>query len=214
MSFDRFYNKEECFWGLSPDPTLVENINEIPVGKTLDLGVGEGRNALYLAHKGFQVTGIDISTKAIEKFLNLAENRDLKVDGIAMNIKDFDFQPSTYTLIVSHATLHFLKRSEVYKIINDLKSSVSPGGYVYIEDFTVEDPGYQRAKKILEEVEENTFYSTKIGSYIFYFKTNELKNMFNNFEIKTYREGIFTDQGHGSQGPHKHGEVQLFGKKL
>ena len=59
--FNRQYAEEKCLWGLAPDPLLVENIEVIPVGKALDLGCGEGRNALYLAYKGFQVTGIDLS---------------------------------------------------------------------------------------------------------------------------------------------------------
>jgi len=74
--FDREYSEEECLWGLSPSPILIENIGEVPVGKALDLGVGEGRNAIFLARKGFYVTGIDISSKSVEKFLNLAKKED------------------------------------------------------------------------------------------------------------------------------------------
>src|SRR3989304_1831152 len=97
--FERLYAEEECLWGLSPDPLLVKNIEKIPVGKALDLGVGEGRNALYLAHKGFHVTGADVSPKAIEKFLDIAKKRGLTVEGLVMDIRDFEFKLNVYNLV-------------------------------------------------------------------------------------------------------------------
>ncbi|MFQ5621700.1 MAG: methyltransferase domain-containing protein [Candidatus Nanoarchaeia archaeon] len=211
--FERQYAEEECLWGLSPDPLLVENIEEIPVGKALDLGVGEGRNALFLAHKGFQVTGIDISSKAIEKFLELAKEKGLIPEGLVMDIRDFEFRPDAYNLIVATATLHFLRRKEVYEITSKIIRSITPGGYVYIKDFTVDDPSYQTAKKRLKQIEKNTFYSPKLFSYLYFFSHNELKGMFKDFEIKVYKEEISTDSGHGKSGPHKHGIALLFAKK-
>lgn len=211
--FERRYAEKECLWGLSSDPLLVENIEEIPVGKALDLGVGEGRNALFLAQKGFQVTGIDISSKAIEKFLDLAKERGLAVEGLVMDIRDFEFKPSAYNLIVATATLHFLRKEEVYEITSKIIRSIAPGGYVYIVDFTVNDPSYQTAKKRLKQIEENTFYSPKLFAYLYFFSHNELKGMFKDFKIKAYKEKFFTDPGHGKKGPHKHGVALLFAKK-
>lgn len=192
---------------------LVENIEEIPVGKALDLGVGEGRNALYLAHKGFQVTGVDVSPKAVEKFLNLAEERGLTVEGLVVDIRDFEFKPNLYNLVVASATLHFFRKSEVYEIISKVIKSITIGGYVYIDDFTVDDPSYQTAKKKLKQIDKGTFYSSKLSSYLYFFSHKELKEIFSDFEVKAYKEEIITDPGHGKAGPHKHGVVQLLAKK-
>jgi len=211
--FERHYAEEKCLWGLSPDPLLVEHIEEIPVGEALDLGVGEGRNALYLAQKGFQVTGIDASPKAIEKFLNLSEARGLKVEALVMDMRDFEFRPNVYSLVVASATLHFFKKSEVYGIVSKIIRSIVPGGYVYIEDFTVDDPSYQTAKERLKQIEENTFYSSRLSSYVYFFSHNELRNMFKDFEIRVYKEEILTDPGHGNTGPHEHGAVMLLATK-
>jgi len=211
--FERQYVEEECLWGLSPDPLLAKNIEEVPVGKALDLGVGEGRNALYLAHKGFKVTGIDVSPRAIEKFLDLAKERGLTVEGLVMDMLDFEFKPAVYNLVVATGTLHFLRKSEVYGMISKIIRSINLGGYVYIKDFTVNDPSYQTIKKRLKEIEENTFYSPKRFSYLYFFSHNELKEMFKDFEIKAYTEKIIRDPGHGKTGPHKHGAVLLFAKK-
>ena len=166
-----------------------------------------------MAHKGFQVTGIDISAKAIEKFLSLAKERGLMVEGSVMDIRDCEFKPNAYNLIVASATLHFLRKSEVCEIISKIIKSITPEGYVHIEDFTIDDPSYQRARERLREVEENTFYSSKLSSYVYFFSHNELKRLFKDFEIKAYKEEIMTDPGHGKAGPHKHGMVLLFAKK-
>lgn len=211
--FERQYGEKKCLWGLSPRPLLIKNIGEVPVGKALDLGVGEGRNALFLAREGFHVTGIDISPKSIEKFLDLAKERGLTVEGLVMDILDFEFTPDAYNLIVATNTLHFLRKEEVYEITSKIIRSIAPGGYVYIEDFTVNDPSYKTAKKRLKQIEENTFYSPKIFSYLYFFSHNELKRTFKDFEIKIYKEDIFADPGHGKSGPHKHCVALLFAKK-
>lgn len=212
-AFDKQYAEEKCLWGLSPDQALVESIGEIRVGKALDLGVGEGRNALYLAHKGFQVTGIDLSPEAISKFLDLAEERGLTVEGLAMDIRDFEFKPGVYNLVIAAATLHFLRRSDVYDVIAKVTRTIAFGGYVYIADFTVDDPGYQFAKEKLKRIEENTFYSPRLSSYVHFFRHNELKEAFEGFQVKAYKEEIITDPGHGKTGPHKHGMVLLLAQK-
>lgn len=212
--FERQYGEERCLWGLSPSPLLIKNIEEVPVGKALDLGVGEGRNALFLARKGFHVTGIDISPKSIEKFLDLAKESGLTVEGLVMDILDFEFTPAAYNLIVATNTLHFLRKEEVCEITSKIIRSIAPGGYVYIEDFTVNDPSYQNAKKRLKQIEENTFCSRNRSSYLYFFSHNELKEMFKDFEIKAYKEEIITDPGHGKSGPHKHGVALLFAKKI
>ncbi len=212
--FDKKYAEEECLWGLSPDSILVENIREIPVGNALDIGCGEGRNALYLAHKGFQVTGIDVSQEAIRKFVGLAKERGLTVEGLVMDIRDFEFKPNTYSVVIASATLHFLKKSEVHEMLFKIIDSTVLGGYVCIEDFTIDDPSYSVAKERCEQIEENTFYSKKLSSYLYFFSHNELKEIFKDFKIEAYKEETIIDSGHGKDGhPHKHGMVQLFAEK-
>ena len=49
--WDEFYKGAECAWGLEPDWELRAYLEVIPKGKALDLGIGEGRNALFLAKK-------------------------------------------------------------------------------------------------------------------------------------------------------------------
>lgn len=211
--FEREYAEKECLWGLSPDPLLVANIRDIPVGEALDLGTGEGRYALFLAENGFRVTGIDMSSRAIMKFLNIANKRKLRVEGLVMDVRNFEFKPSAYNFIVASHVLHFFGKKDVYELVSKIIRSLVPGGYVYIVDFTMSDPSFKVAKKALKQTEENTFYSPKLSSYVYFFSHNEMKNMFDGFDMKVYKEDVILTPGHGDIGPHKHGVVLLLAKK-
>ena len=68
------YKEQDCLWGLEPNKYVVQIPKIIKSGKVLDIGVGEGRNALFLAKQGFEVLGIDILKEAVNKFLKSAKN--------------------------------------------------------------------------------------------------------------------------------------------
>lgn len=72
------YKRKDYLWGIKPNRFVIKVPELIRGGSVLDIGVGEGRNAFFLAEKGFEVTGIDISKEAIVKFLDLAQKKKHK----------------------------------------------------------------------------------------------------------------------------------------
>ena len=70
--WDKKYERSELVWGAPPNELLVEYATALPHGKALDLACGEGRNALWLATRGWEVTGIDNSAVAIDKARTIA----------------------------------------------------------------------------------------------------------------------------------------------
>ncbi|MDV6266787.1 class I SAM-dependent methyltransferase [Rhodococcus globerulus] len=70
--WDKKYERSELVWGAPPNELLVEYATALPHGKALDLACGEGRNALWLATRGWEVTGIDYSAVAIDKARTIA----------------------------------------------------------------------------------------------------------------------------------------------
>lgn len=64
---------------LSPEGSLVENIKYLKNGSLLDVACGDGRNSIFLLEKGFKVTGIDFSSRALERLENFAVRKNLKV---------------------------------------------------------------------------------------------------------------------------------------
>lgn len=72
-AWDARYADADLVWGSEPNQFVREQCQSIPVGVAVDLGCGEGRNALWLARLGWKVTGIDYSSVAIERARALAE---------------------------------------------------------------------------------------------------------------------------------------------
>ena len=73
------YRKVNLLWGLRPDSVLQSYCSLIPEGTVLDLGVGEGRNAIPFAQMGHAVEGIDISPTAVERCLSRARDAGYRV---------------------------------------------------------------------------------------------------------------------------------------
>lgn len=71
ISFDENYRDSGCYWGEEPSSPVKGILDYISSGEALVLGVGEGRNALFLAKNGFKVVGVDKSREGIKKFLKL-----------------------------------------------------------------------------------------------------------------------------------------------
>jgi SAM-dependent methyltransferase len=76
-AWDKRYAEAEMVWSLEPNEFVVEYLSDLPVGKMLDLGGGEGRNALWFASRGWHVENSDFSAVAVEKFLQRAEREGL-----------------------------------------------------------------------------------------------------------------------------------------
>lgn len=76
-AWDLRYAEAEMVWSLEPNEFVVEYLSHLPAGKMLDLGGGEGRNALWFASRGWRVENSDFSAVAIGKFLQRAEHEGL-----------------------------------------------------------------------------------------------------------------------------------------
>ena len=72
-SWNRRYATSELIWTAEPNRFLVEEVADLPPGRALDLGAGEGRNAVWLASRGWQVTAVDFSCVGLDKARRLAD---------------------------------------------------------------------------------------------------------------------------------------------
>ena len=185
------YEKSNCLWGLEPNKYVTQIPKIIKSGKVLDIGVGEGRNALFLAKKGFEVTGIDISKEAVDKFLKFAKKENLDVKGIVSDIVDFDFNQN-YDVIICVATLHLVSKDKVIETIKKIKNYTKNNGINLITVFTKKDIEYKEYPDL------------------YFFDENELKELYKDWQILEY--GNYTkNETHGK--PHKHHIYVLIAKK-
>ncbi|MCG8699519.1 MAG: class I SAM-dependent methyltransferase [Bacteroidales bacterium] len=107
-TYDQHYQTEDLFG--SPYPELVHFFeNYAPKRKLLDLGCGQGRNALTLAKLGYHVTGIDSSRVGINQMLQKAHSTNLIVKGIVGDIYSFE-NYADYDVVLFDSMFHFEKR--------------------------------------------------------------------------------------------------------
>ena len=158
-----------------PSALLVENRALLPTGgRALDIAMGSGRNAIYLASQGFRVTGVDVSTVAIELCREKADRLGLAVEAIVADLQDYRLPAETYDLIIN---FHYLQRSLADPIVRALKR----GGLLVFESFTVDQLRYS--------------YGPKDPAFLLH--PGELREMFAGLDTLLYFEGVIE----GDRGP-------------
>jgi tellurite methyltransferase len=151
-----------------PSPFLVEHINLLPRGRVLDVAMGGGRNAVYLAGLGCEVEGVDISPQAVESALRLARDKGVTLRSQVADLeKDYSIPPAAYDLIIC---FNYLQRS----LVPSLKTGLKEGGMIVYETFTVDQVRFGRPR-----------------NPAFLLRYNELLDLFRDFRCLRYREGIF-----------------------
>jgi 2-polyprenyl-3-methyl-5-hydroxy-6-metoxy-1,4-benzoquinol methylase len=129
--WDGRYDREIYVYGKEPVAFLKDKLHRLKKGKALVLAMGEGRNAVYLAQHGFDVTGVDISSVAIEKCKRLADERGVQVNTVVADLTDYDLGSEQYDLITN---FYFYEKSLLPKVIEALK----PEGMFIFEQFSIE----------------------------------------------------------------------------
>ncbi|TFC31878.1 class I SAM-dependent methyltransferase [Cryobacterium sp. MDB1-18-2] len=136
-------------WSGDPNPVLVAEVTPLAPGRALDIGSGEGGDALWLAMSGWHVTGVDISTNALAKARARAES----VDGPAAarirweqhDLTSWSPEPRSFDLVTSQF-MH-LPGSARSVLFRALAAAVAPGGTLLIvgHDVSDADAGEHRA---------------------------------------------------------------------
>lgn len=199
-------------WIDEPDEELEAFIEQVPVGRALDLGMGEGRNALWLAARGFEVVGVDLSPEVVAQADQRARERHLSIETHVADIRTFPIEPRTYSLILASAVLHFLLPREVRALARRIQEGLCPGGVLMASVFTVDDPGYEALQeRRTEHLAENTYYVPEFGGPMHYFAPGELRGLFQGLEILYYAEERQLDTTHDL--PHYHSGAFLVARR-
>ena len=155
----------ESVFNHNPNAFLVECVRNRKPGKALDVGMGSGRNALYLASHGWDVTGFDIADVGVVQARKQAKKLGVRLNAIVKSDTDFDFGTNQWDLIV-------LTYQPFRDLLPKLKPSLKEGGIVVIENFhrdTMRD-------RLLDE--DATY------------RNNELLDLFSDFRILRYEDKV------------------------
>jgi SAM-dependent methyltransferase len=128
------YSQPDYAFGKYPNDFLVQVIEQIPQGRVLCLGEGEGRNAVYLAQQGCTVTAVDASPVGLEKAQKLAAERSVEIETIVADLADFVIQPDAWDGVVSiFCHLPPPLRAQVHR---QVVAGLRPGGVFVLEAYT------------------------------------------------------------------------------
>ena len=140
LRWDRRYAAEVYAFGTEPNDFLVEVAPLIPPGPVLCLAEGEGRNAVWLAGRGHEVTAVDASTVGIAKAEALARARGVKIATVAADLSDYRIEPGFWAGIVAiFAHLPPTLRRAVHR---GVAAGLAPGGVFVLEAFTPAQVAY------------------------------------------------------------------------
>ena len=154
-----------------PLPFLKEQLERLPRGRALDLAMGLGRNAVYLARHGWIVDGVDRSLTAVQKTMALAGRLGVQLNGIVADLGTYELRPARYDLI---CCFYFLDR----RLFPAIRQGLRPDGAVLYQSVTIDElalrPDFPKEHCLGH---------------------NELLEAFNGFRVLYYREMIVNTLG-------------------
>jgi SAM-dependent methyltransferase len=124
--WDRVYSGKPIF-NTAPNAFLAEVVKGLKPGRALDIGMGQGRNAVYLAQLGWDVTGFDISEKGLEAARQSAKAAGVKIAAVRSTMEEFDYRAGRWDLVVgTYVGASWLDKA---------REGLTPGGLVVVEAF-------------------------------------------------------------------------------
>jgi len=200
MTYDSKYSGSEYYWGKEPTVTCRLFLDKIKLKKNgirslLDLGCGEGRDAVHFARHEYDVTGVDISKNGLAKTDLLAKEFQVSINTIEADIKKYQLK-KLYDVIFSSGTLHYLPPKKRKERFEHLKKMTKISGYNAFSVF-VEKPFIAKAPDAEKEV--------------FLFQSGELMSYYHDWEIIYITEEIHDCNSGGVE--HKHAANRIIARK-
>ena len=165
------YGAEDYAPDQEPVLFLCEHVDTLPVGRALCLAAGTGRNAVFLAERGFAVTAVDISARGLAWCRALAERRGVEVTTVEADLLSWDFGEGEYDLVTD---FYYYEQALFPAIGRALK----PGGHFVFQTFSV----------------DQALRSTGPRNRAFMVESHELLAAFAGWGIRYFEDAVVEDQ--------------------
>jgi SAM-dependent methyltransferase len=208
MSFDADYRSTEQYFGITPEPLLTEHASLLdPAFPILDVGMGQGRNALWLAQRGFSVDGIEPSVVAQEAVCQVVAEAGLSVHAYPCNFEDFEPQADGYGGVLALGLVPILSPRGLQVLRERIEDWLLPEGLVMVSAFTVDDPAYPGIASRWSKVGPHSFIDAG-GNRRTYLEPGEILSLFEGYEVLSHEEGMGPEHRHGEGPLHHHAVAQ------
>ena len=198
--YEEAYKKDEYFWGIKPSYMCLKILELMPPVKPLkllDIGCGEGKDAVFFARCGYDVSAFDISDAGLDKLKRLAESSRVYIKSFKADIQDYRLEEK-FDVLYSSGVLHYIKPELRDEIMANYKSHVNNNGLTAFHVF-VKKPFIPRAADFKEWEFD-------------WWKSGELYTYFHDWLIEDCEEYIFDCNSSGIS--HKHAANRLYARNL
>ncbi|WP_091233008.1 helix-turn-helix domain-containing protein [Fontibacillus panacisegetis] len=196
--YEEEYKTEEYYWGLEPNKACYQVLQLMPPGrrlKLLDIGCGEGKDAVFFARNGYDVTAFDVSDAGIEKTKRLADQMGVHVNVFKADILDYRLD-AYYDIVFSSGVLHYIKPDFRNEIFENYKQYTNVNGMHFLNVFV--------NKPFIAPPPEK-----EPNAYKWY--SGELLSHYHDWFIQDSSEVVFDCNSSGI--PHQHAMANIFVQK-
>ena len=197
--YDEKYGGKSFYWTLRPSSTCFEVLKRMPPDRPLrllDIGCGEGRNAVFFARNGYEVHAFDISDKGLEKTKLLAEKAGVSVHIFQKDLNEFRLS-EPFDILFSTGVLHSSHPSIRSELFENFKAFTNKGGLHVFSVFVT--------KPFIQPPPDGDANSHP-------WKSGELFLLYHDWKIEWCVEEIFDCMSSGI--PHQHAVNRIVAKKL
>ncbi len=173
--------------------------------------MGEGRETIFLARLGLEMTAVDASRLAINRLKERAREESLKIKTYRLDLAQFPISENFYELICSFWSLTFFPPEKIAELANSISSGLKSGGLLACAAYTEQDPGHFAAQMRLKAQGIGHFL-TRDGGHLYFFSPGELRSYFSDLKVIYYAEGDSLDYRYSS--PHRHAWARLLAQRL
>lgn len=196
---DERYDRPGYYWGKIPSQICYRVLQLAPPARPmrlLDIGCGEGRNAVFFARNGYQVTAFDTSPKGVDKTKQLAADAGVEVSAFVANINEFRLDEE-FDVLFSTGVLQYVPPQMRQDLLANYRMHTTPGGLNVFSVF-VKKPFIDKAPDA-----ESTDYKWISG---------ELLTYYHDWIIEFSTEEIFDCMSSGV--PHQHAVNRIIARRV
>lgn len=187
--YQQRYDQDGYYWGVAPSSMCYEVMRLKPPSRplrVLDIGCGEGKDAVFFARNGYEVTAFDIAESGIDKARRLADACGVNVNFFRADL--MDFRPDgEYDIVFSSGVLHYIPDALRAEILQSYQECTAPGGIHALNAFV-------RKPFIPDAPDEN--------APAWLWRSGELAMLYTDWRFHRLTEEIFDCQSGGI--PHQH----------
>ena len=193
---ESYLSDDVSAFGTEPNPTLVNLLCTFkPGGTVLDVGCGEGQNALFLAQNGFVVDAFDNSPTGIDKLQRIASRQNIAINAWVQDLREYEFNQK-YDVIMSFGTFHFVTKDDWRYFIRNAQENTNNGGIHVMQIFTNVLPATPDIVPFVKGLADD----------------GELEALYENWTIIESKSYIFDDE-HPGIDKHQHASNKIVVRK-